>query len=868
MLGPAADLECHDGDSHIFCTECAARLGLTNASGRHSCPACSSPLTNPDDAVVTNLNPSEDYKTSVLSGLSPNVIIECTSRALSFWAYQTIQEVVYQEYLGKTLTEKYTDLTVHLDKVISEANAQITALNNKIANLSFDQQSLRRKNDEVAQAFREKNKKLMQTQELYDRLKRKAMMGQMQHAAEDAVDSNLYSNTELGARGPGLEPARLSPGLYAEADTMYRQARQQANTQGGNDMYSAQVSNQPNLGAWGKAAGGGGFVAETHSPRYATNTRPPLNDMTGNIGNAGKFPAVGLSSGLKTSHNGGGYNGFAVPTRRPQGNITQVFPSEKHIRFSGSDSSYNSESTNILHLQQDRIMSTQINQTGSADLRIATTTVRSGPHGFIRIPRKPVAQDARQHRSATLSPGKVNGSNSGSSQWTPKSMEQTQAQAPPLVMNSQGAQKESSYKTALSAVYGRGSKKNVKTNKLAISAPVQMKVPPTIPDFQAPAAPMPKRPARMDVETPGSTTGARQTHAGSANKTLPLLPLHPSNFESIQHAQPHPDKISRGPSEWKMSNPVSLPQTPQAKPLEEGRLISNQMSPYPARPRFNVGNWSWSADYGDDENGPVADWSEDDKEADAYPKRDATRKASIEAVVNGGTVSDDWPLSNGTGYVSFPEPSLENAGVELTKQSRRQGRIFSAEEISQFPDASCLAGEEYDDGDEFLDAGFDEESEVIDLSLDEEESAFQVDDSDESPHRHQIDIKITPPTPPLERSPSFVSNKYLTPDYAWKRIAERCHREASRSRDEAEQVLEHCLPLMKAFDLIKSHTEFSHLNSWDGAYQVLEMILEDRKYSATTCQQAQSSARWFHSEWQKDFEQEKEKQKRLQKAEA
>ncbi|KAK9770567.1 hypothetical protein AB5N19_11388 [Seiridium cardinale] len=512
-------------------------------------------------------------------------------------------------------------------------------------------------------------------------------------------------------------------------------------------------------------------------------------------------------------------------------------------------------------------MSTQINQAGSADLRIATTTARSRPHGFIRIPRKPVAQDARQHRLATLSLGKVDGSNLGSPQWTPKPMEQTQAQAPPLVMKSQGTQKESSYKTALSAVYGRGSKKNVKTNKLAISAPIQVNAPPTIPDFQAPAAPMPpKRPARMDVETPGSTTGARQTHAGSANKTLPPLPLYPSNFESIQHAQPHPDKISRGPSEWKMSNPVSLPQTPRAKPMEEGRLVSAQMSPYPVRPRFGVGNWSWSANYGDDGNGPVADWSEDDDEADPYPERDATRKASIEAIVNGGKVNDHWPLSSDTGYISFPEPSLENAGMELTKQARRQGRIFSVEEISQFPDASCLAGEEYDDGDDFLDAGFDEESEIIDSSLDEEESAFQVDDSDVSPRRHRIDIKITPPTPPLERSPSLVSNKYLTPDHAWKQIAERCHREASRSRDEAEQVLEHCLPLMKAFDLIKSHIEFSHLDSWDGAYQVLEMILEDRKYSARTCQQAQSSARWFHGEWQKDFEQ--EKQKRLRKAEA
>lgn len=81
--------------SHIFCTDCAARLGLTGQrhEQRNSCPACRSDLTNPDDAVVTNLKPSEDYKTSVLSGLSPNVIIECASRALSFWAYQSTQEV-------------------------------------------------------------------------------------------------------------------------------------------------------------------------------------------------------------------------------------------------------------------------------------------------------------------------------------------------------------------------------------------------------------------------------------------------------------------------------------------------------------------------------------------------------------------------------------------------------------------------------------------------------------------------------------------------------------------------------------------------------------------------------------------------------
>ncbi|OTA63136.1 hypothetical protein K449DRAFT_329426 [Hypoxylon sp. EC38] len=189
--------------SHIFCVDCAARLGLTGPRHEHrnSCPACGSHLTSPDDAVISNLNPSEDYKTSVLSGLSPNIIMECASRALSFWAYQATQEVVYQEHLSKALTEKYSSLNVHLDKVINEANLEITNLQNKLTGkfLSFSlptaSDSLRRKNDELAQAYKEKNRKLLQIQELYDKLKRKAMLGQIQDAAEDAIDSTLHGQS-------------------------------------------------------------------------------------------------------------------------------------------------------------------------------------------------------------------------------------------------------------------------------------------------------------------------------------------------------------------------------------------------------------------------------------------------------------------------------------------------------------------------------------------------------------------------------------------------------------------------------------------------------------------------------------------------
>ncbi|CAJ2501888.1 Uu.00g047410.m01.CDS01 [Anthostomella pinea] len=242
--------------SHIFCPDCATRLGLNGQRHEHrnACPACGTHLSNPDDAVITNLNPSEDYKTSVLSGLSPNVIMECATRALSFWAYQTTQEVIYQEYMGKTLTDKYSNLSVHLDKVINDANAEITNLHNKLSGMKVDHDALRKKNDELAQAFKDKNRKLLQTQELYDKLKRKAMMGQIQDAAEDAVDSSLQG-TSMSAPTPAdgypntsdFREHAMSYGQHRPA--LYAQQQQQT------AAYNHQPTMQSHLGAWPKTVG-------------------------------------------------------------------------------------------------------------------------------------------------------------------------------------------------------------------------------------------------------------------------------------------------------------------------------------------------------------------------------------------------------------------------------------------------------------------------------------------------------------------------------------------------------------------------------------------------------------------------------------
>lgn len=84
--------------------------------------------------------------------------------------------------------------------------------------MAVDQDSLRRKNEELLQALREKSRKQLQTQELYDKLKRRAMLGQVQNAAGDAADHTIQASVAANrlverVGNPGqqnIHPPRLS----------------------------------------------------------------------------------------------------------------------------------------------------------------------------------------------------------------------------------------------------------------------------------------------------------------------------------------------------------------------------------------------------------------------------------------------------------------------------------------------------------------------------------------------------------------------------------------------------------------------------------------------------------------------------------
>ncbi|TEB35342.1 hypothetical protein FA13DRAFT_1334661 [Coprinellus micaceus] len=140
--------------SHIFCVTCANEL--FNAS--RLCPACETSLTEPDDVVVCSLQPTNDYKTSVLSGLSPSTILEICSRAISFWQYQIHQENSFQQAVLRSVNDKNAQLQRQLDNVVREANSQIELLMGKKSELERDLEFERKKVRELQEAAREQSK--------------------------------------------------------------------------------------------------------------------------------------------------------------------------------------------------------------------------------------------------------------------------------------------------------------------------------------------------------------------------------------------------------------------------------------------------------------------------------------------------------------------------------------------------------------------------------------------------------------------------------------------------------------------------------------------------------------------------------------
>ncbi|KAF3225884.1 hypothetical protein TWF106_001757 [Orbilia oligospora] len=278
--------------SHIFCTPCADNLLTKQAASSHhlgsvappACPACHTELKNPDDIVKTNLNPTDDYKTSVLSGLSPSIILEIAGRGISFWMYQTTQEIVYQEYLSKTLLEKFNQLSTQFDNVIHEANTEISALQEKLKTLTIENETISRKNHELGEALREKSRKQIETQERYDKLKRKSLVSHVQTAATSSADRAL--NHALGSfQGPSNGPA----GSGGINNAPYQQGQQARNSGAGQLPFTERerLTIPSGMGSIERREGSVSDGNSESGRRVGTSASRSRIPMNGRVGSAG-----------------------------------------------------------------------------------------------------------------------------------------------------------------------------------------------------------------------------------------------------------------------------------------------------------------------------------------------------------------------------------------------------------------------------------------------------------------------------------------------------------------------------------------------------------------------------------------------------
>ncbi|KAN0127082.1 hypothetical protein V8E53_015100 [Lactarius tabidus] len=158
--------------SHIFCVDCANEL----FSASRLCPACETSLTEPDDVVVSSLHPSNDYKTVCVHMRAEATILEICSRAISFWQYQIHQENSFQHAVVRSINDKNAQLQKQLENLVREADSEINLLSGKLSDFERDLDLERRKNRDLMESSRERDKEYQKLKAQYDKLKRRALL--------------------------------------------------------------------------------------------------------------------------------------------------------------------------------------------------------------------------------------------------------------------------------------------------------------------------------------------------------------------------------------------------------------------------------------------------------------------------------------------------------------------------------------------------------------------------------------------------------------------------------------------------------------------------------------------------------------------
>lgn len=120
----------------------------------------------------------------MLSGQSPEVILDVCSRAISFWSYQMHQERVYVEMTTKGMQEKWSSSERYYQNSIVQLKSDISSLSDKYSDLGKQLEVQKRREAEALEQVVEKTRQLKKLQSLCDKLRRKETFARENGTAE------------------------------------------------------------------------------------------------------------------------------------------------------------------------------------------------------------------------------------------------------------------------------------------------------------------------------------------------------------------------------------------------------------------------------------------------------------------------------------------------------------------------------------------------------------------------------------------------------------------------------------------------------------------------------------------------------------
>ncbi|KAF3043161.1 hypothetical protein E8E12_006054 [Didymella heteroderae] len=224
--------------------------------------------------------------------------MECASRSLAFYTYQTSQEIIYQEHLAKGLTEKYNVLSQQMDQLIHDANSQIKMLQDKVQAQQADCEALEAKNNELSNAFLVKAKALARQKKMYDSLKGQVMASQVAVAAGDEAEMTLQTSRADNRFIDRMPGARTGNGIFSHPGGAFQQSvnnrlhnRQGSGSSGSSRQQRAGIGLGP-APNYAQHLQGRGLASRTHTGQSAPVGTPRQS----------RLPVIGGSRQAPTNH--------------------------------------------------------------------------------------------------------------------------------------------------------------------------------------------------------------------------------------------------------------------------------------------------------------------------------------------------------------------------------------------------------------------------------------------------------------------------------------------------------------------------------------------------------------------------------------